>query len=392
MKILHIVNVYAPAGGIETYVLDLLPLLEELGYENVLIYRQQHPRMPAINGKPIYHVPVSAGQEDNLRRIVNIIEDEEPAVVYLHDVYDPVLVRRVAQLVPAIGYIHIFYPVCPGLGKLYRRGDKICTRSYGLGCAFMIYGRRCASARHPRNVYHIMRDTKRYLEAYRSLPHIIVASNYMKELMIQNGIEAKRVEILPYFIPMPPGSELKALEPNARDIMFAGRLDYEKGVPYLLEAMKDIPGPHKLIVAGDGSLKDEYVQLAKEFGVADRVQFSGWLSASELKAAYQRCAVTVMPTIMPEPFGKVGVEAMANGRPVVAFDVGGIRDWLKDGYNGFLVPPRDIKQLAARLNQLLIDAELAVELGANGRKYVEQNYSTTQHLEELLRIFHGAVR
>jgi len=389
MKILHIVNVYAPAGGIETYVIDLISHLEAEGHENVLIYRREHPRTLPANGKPVYHVPVTNEGGQDRKNITNIIKDENPTVIYVHDAYDPILIKQVAQLAPAIGYVHIFYPVCPGLGKLYRRTDQVCTRPYGLGCIPMIYLQRCASARHPMNVYNIMHSTKQYLEAYHSLPYVIVASEYMKDLMIQNGIEAERVEILPYFIPIPPESEVSPPDATCQDVMFAGRLDYEKGVPYLLEALRLIPPPHQLLIAGDGSLSQEYRQLAENMGVADRVKFLGWLSNDELKAAYQRCAVTVMPTIMPEPFGKVGVEAMANGRPVVAFDVGGISDWLKDGYNGFLVPARDVKQLAAKINQLLTDIDLAAKLGSNGRKYVEQNYSTKQHLDGLLNILHS---
>jgi len=368
MKILHIVNVYAPAGGIETYVIDLMSHLEAEGHKNVLIYRREHPRTLPANGKPVYHVPVTNEGEQDRKGIIDIVRDENPTVIY----------------------VHIFYPVCPGLGKLYRRTDQVCTRPYGLGCIPMIYLQRCASARHPVSVYNIMRGTKRYLEAYRSLPYVIVASEYMKDLMVQNGIEAERVKILPYFIPIPPQSEVSPPDDTCQDIMFAGRLDYEKGVPYLLEALRLIPPPHQLLIAGDGSLNQEYRQLADSMGVADRVQFLGWLSNDELKTAYQRCAVTVMPTIMPEPFGKVGVEAMANGRPVVAFDVGGIPDWLKDGYNGFLVPSRDVEQLADRLNQLLTDVDLAAKLGGNGRRYVEQNYSTKQHLDGLLSIMHNA--
>jgi len=384
MKILHLAKVYAPIGGIETYVLDLLPLLEKAGHENVLIYRQEHSRTLPTNGKPIYHVPVTQSRGE----VTAIINNEKPDVIYLHDVYDPVLIKQVAQLAPAIGYIHIFYPVCPGLGKLYRRGDEICTRPFGLGCIPMMYLRRCCSARHPRSVYNIMQQTKLYLSSYKTLPRIVVASSYMKELMIQNGMEGERVKILPpHFISNSNGTEATTPDPNNRNILFVGRLDYEKGIPYLLKAFRTVPQPYRLIIAGDGSLRSNYIQLAKDLGVADKVQFTGWLSDEELEKAYQRCIATVMPTIMPEPFGKVGIEAMTHGRPVVAFDVGGISDWLKDGYNGFLVPPRDIDQLATRLTQLLSDPQLAKQMGQNGRKYVEQNYLAQQHIDGLIDIF-----
>ncbi|MEJ2750803.1 MAG: glycosyltransferase [Anaerolineae bacterium] len=293
-----------------------------------------------------------------------------------------------------MGYVHIFYPVCPGLAKLYRRGDEICTRPYGLGCVPMIYLRRCASARHPRSVARIMGQTKQYLQAYKQLSRVIVASRYMRDLMVQNGLPADRVDILPYFIPTPDGAKLAARSANGKRprIMFAGRLEYEKGIPYLLQAVRKIKTPHCLLIAGDGSLRSQYRQLADDLGVAGQVEFAQWLAPDELQAAYRDSAVTVMPTIMAEPFGKVGVEAMANGRPVVAFNVGGIPDWLIDGHNGFLVPPRDVDQLAARLEQLLVDTELADELGRNGRAYVEAHYSYDKHLDDLTAILQRTVQ
>ena len=90
---------------------------------------------------------------------------------------------------------------------------------------------------------------------------------------------------------------------------------------------------------------------------------------------------------MPEPFGKVGVEAMANGRPVVAFNVGGIPDWLMNKYNGFLVPARDVELLSERIARLIKNIDLATQMGMNGRQYVEGKYSSDKHLALLLRIF-----
>lgn len=388
MKILHMVNTYAPIGGVETYVLELLPQLAMLGHENALIYRHQHPRTPVITDRSIYHVPVSTDTGQDRQRVAEIMEKERPSVIYLHDVYDPEFVLLAAQAAPSVGYVHSFYPVCPGQGKLFRRSDQICTRAYGPGCVPMIYLRRCASARHPRSVVRIMQTTKRYLGAYRQLSRVIVASGYMKDLMIQNGMSADRIDVLPYFVPIPETADLAEPQPDSwkPGIMFAGRLEYEKGVPYLLLALTKMKTPHPLLIAGDGSLRTQYMQLARELKVDGRVQFTPWLSVDDLQAAYRRHAVIVMPTIMAEPFGKVGVEAMANGRPVVAFNVGGIPDWLIDGQNGYLVPARDVDQLAARLDLLLRDPERANRMGRNGRQYVLQNYTYDNHLSRLMSI------
>ncbi len=95
---------------------------------------------------------------------------------------------------------------------------------------------------------------------------------------------------------------------------------------------------------------------------------------------------------MPEPFGKVGVESMANGRPVVAFDVGGISDWLIDGFNGYLVPSRDISLLSQKIGNLLSNQELLNKFGFNGRKHVEDKFSTDIHIQDLFRILSSVIK
>jgi glycosyltransferase involved in cell wall biosynthesis len=100
--------------------------------------------------------------------------------------------------------------------------------------------------------------------------------------------------------------------------------------------------------------------------------------------------VVAMPSLWPEPFGRVGLEAMAHGRAVVAFDVGGIREWLIDGETGFLVPPRDVDAMADRLTRLLDDPGLAASLGARGRARVEREFSAAEHVRRLLRLYEDA--
>ncbi len=392
MKILHMVNTYAPIGGIETYVLKLLPLLTGAGHENSLIYRQQHPRTPLHADQPIYHVPVTENPSLDRAQIREITRRIEPSIVFLHDVYDPHVIEDLAEVVPTIGYVHGFTPVCPALSKTFRRGDRICEQAFSLACVFQIYWRRCASARLPSNVYNIMKTTHLRLKGYRSLPQLIVASQYMKDLMIQNGIDPARVGILPpHFLDVSRLPEVTRPGKNNADILFVGRLEFEKGLPYLLQALTMLPKHVRLFVAGDGSLRGQYHAFAVELGLADRVHFVGWQTEADLGALYQRCTVTVVPSIMPEPFGKVGIEAMTHARPIVAFDVGGIPDWLKHGHNGFLVPPRDSERLAQAIETLLADTELAASLGENGRAFAEAHFGAQDHYARLLRFFETAV-
>jgi glycosyltransferase involved in cell wall biosynthesis len=393
MKILHLSTYFAPIGGTETYLINLLHRLEEKNIDNVLIHRRAHPSTVHSNNSQIFFVPTNNREEESRKKIEQIISDECPNIIYLHDISDPYLIKIVSEMCPTIGYVHIFYPVCPGLGKLFRKDDEVCRRPFGLGCVPMIYIKRCSSARHPSSVYRIMNNVKHYLNAYQVMERIIVASQYMKELMIQNSIPEDRIEVLPPISTLPqiPNDCRNQVKSNSSKILFVGRLEYEKGLPYLLKAMAGVEFNYELIIAGDGSLKQEYLNLAQELGLTDNVKFVNWLSASALDELYSECNVTVMPSIMPEPFGIVGIEAMANGIPVIAFDVGGISDWLIDGYNGFLVPAKDISTLSQKIDLLLSDNELTIQFGENGRKFVNNHFSPDVLTTRLIEIFSAVI-
>ena len=389
MQILHLTERFASAGGIETYVRNLLPLLETRGHTSTVVYRQAHPRDEAADGVNAIHLPRSESLNQDLVQYRRLVRQIQPDLIYIHDVYEPEIISMVSEMAPSVAYVHIFYPVCPGLGKLYHRGDEICRKPYGLGCVPQIYLRRCASARSPLSVYKIMRTTAHFLDAYRQLPSILVASTYMRDLLVQNGIEPDRLHIAPCFLPDGLLTQQPHDLPESPSILFVGRLDYEKGIPYLLEAVSNLDTPHRLRIVGDGSLMSDYVELSEKLKIQDHVEFLGWLTGEDLTEAYRAASVVVMPSIMAEPFGIVGIEAMAHARPVVAFDVGGISDWLHSGVSGYLVPPLNVDEMAKRLNQLLADRSLSEQMGKQGREIAAEFYPSSKHIESLDKIFQG---
>jgi len=91
----------------------------------------------------------------------------------------------------------------------------------------------------------------------------------------------------------------------------------------------------------------------------------------------------MFPSIAPEPFGLVGLEAMGEARPVVAFDVGGVPDWLDDGKTGFLIEKDDIKSLAEKTAVLLGNHELCRSMGQEGRRQLLEKFPSSKHLDRL---------
>ena len=166
------------------------------------------------------------------------------------------------------------------------------------------------------------------------------------------------------------------LRPEEAVIGIVSKLWEGKGHATLIEAVKELTKDIKdvrLVIVGEGYLQDELVKQVARLGLGDRVLFTGFqMDVSEIIATFD---VAVLPSFF-EGMGRVILEAMAMAKPVVASRVGGIPDLVEDGRNGFLVQPGDAKALAAAIKRLLIDKELAGEMGSRGRKMVDEKFSS----------------
>jgi glycosyltransferase involved in cell wall biosynthesis len=141
-----------------------------------------------------------------------------------------------------------------------------------------------------------------------------------------------------------------------------------KGSMYLLKAMEEVWKGYpdtSLIYVGKGDLERELREEASRLGVSERVSFLGW--RDDIPEIMHILDIFVLPSLN-EGMGRVLVEAMAAGRPVIASNVGGIPDLVIQGKNGLLVPAADIKALARRIECLISDPDKRKEMGEKGRK------------------------
>jgi glycosyltransferase involved in cell wall biosynthesis len=139
--------------------------------------------------------------------------------------------------------------------------------------------------------------------------------------------------------------------------------------------------PVRLLMAGDGPQRGAWRNLASSLRV--EFEMSGWVAHDARARVYGRAALVAVPSLWPEPFGLVGLDAAALGRPAVAFDVGGIRDWLTDGVNGTLVEPGAGEQgLASALASLLGNAGNRERMGQRALD-VSRRMSLAVHLDRL---------
>lgn len=393
MKILHINKDYADNGGTERYLFNLCEALERLGNQIVVIYGDRDRNTWRVPGRQEYFVPhlhefSHRANGKVLRACLDIMEREEPDVINLHQTFNPGLVHHIKGKWPLIRSIHSPYIYCLRC-KLFQTTDTACNQPLGYHCFLNTYLRRCSDPR-PWNLIAAWRKCRQELESNRKVDNLVVFSNYMKDCLLQNEQENCKVTVLPYFTngPVKPIANSHHTE---NIILYVGRITKEKGLDYLLRAVKQISLECKLLIVGDGWYLPRIKALTRRLGLTDRVEFPGWISPDNLSSYYAKCSLLAVPSIWPEPFGIVGLEAMSYSKPVVAFDVGGISDWLDHGNTGYLIKPRDINEMAARIEVLLKDQELATKIGEKGKQRAEQEFGASDHVNNLLGIYKQSI-
>jgi glycosyltransferase involved in cell wall biosynthesis len=173
-----------------------------------------------------------------------------------------------------------------------------------------------------------------------------------------------------------------------RRVVFAGRIVAPKGVAVLIRAARDVDA--EFVICGDGWQSDAMRRLAQRLGLGDRISFKGWLGAEDVARELADASIVVVPSLWPEPFGLVGIEALAAGRPVIASSTGGIADWLEDGVNGVCVRPGAPAELARALDELLADPERQRAMGMAGQEMVAGRFSPERHVSALIEGYRAA--
>ena len=185
-----------------------------------------------------------------------------------------------------------------------------------------------------------------------------------------------------------------SINPEEAMVLFVGALVYLKGVHRLLEAMAEVRRQQpqaRLVIIGQGDYQVELKKQAEALDLTEALEFVAPMSQVALRDYMRRCRLLVLPSLS-EGLGRVLIEAMACGRPVIGTRVGGIPDLIQDGANGFLVPPDEVVHLAEKIAYLLDHPNEAAEMGARGRAFVAEAFSTEKYVAGYRQVFEAARR
>ena len=396
------------AGGIEAYLSAVIPELVRAGCEVGFWYEVDAPRQSAA-------IPLDAASQvcsveaSGYDRAIASLRSWQPDVLYSHGLLNPEFESDTLGIAPAVFFAHSYYGTCISGAKTFKNPTAMpCDRRFGPSCLLHYYPHRCGGWSPVTMVREYRRQHDR-LEMLARYQTIVTHSKHMVDEYAAHGLTVRQIA-LPVSRRESPSarasiSPITASSPeHLQDgitpvrLLFVGRMDLLKGgrifidaLPGVIDALKR---PVTVVFAGDGPDRVVWERSARRLCI-DRpeltVRFAGWCSSSDLEDLLDNADLLVLPSLWPEPFGLVGLEAGLRGVPVAAFAVGGITDWLSDGVNGSLASgtPPTSEGLTDAIVRCLADPLTHARL-RRGAVEIPPRFTMKNHVAALLPVLQAA--
>ncbi|HTX60056.1 MAG TPA: glycosyltransferase, partial [Verrucomicrobiae bacterium] len=315
-------------------------------------------------------------------RVAALARAFAPEAAVAHNVLDSRVLAAARANAPRFVYhLHDHRPFCPNGDRLYPQGGSVCELAMSVPvCGAHALLRGCAYGPRPRTLA-LVRTREAVAREVRAADCTIALSRYVAALAARNGVARDRVRV----VAPPLASEAFAAAPVARPagdtILFAGRVMPSKGARSLVRALSLLAPAPLLRVAGSGPDLAATLDEARRRGIA--AQALGRLDAAGLRRALDDATLLALPSLWAEPYGLIGIEAFARGRPVAAYQSGGIPEWLGDA--GASAPRGNEAALARAIAELL--APQTWMRAATAAFAAAQSYRVEARVQELRTLY-----
>ncbi len=395
MRLLIVNHHRTLVGGVETYLGAVMPELAAAGHEMLFLHEvgAEEPGLPIPMPKG-----VEAWAAGPLEETMARLRKWGPEAVYLHAMHDLDLEGALIGEFPAVAFAHGYYGLCISGTKTWKRAPaRPCGKAFGWKCLGYFHLMSCGGS-SPVTMARDFARQSRQLGLLRRCEAVLTHPGPMEREYLAQGIARERLVAAPHFVEAP---KLEArghgLGEEAR-LIFVGRFDELKGGGLLIEALprgaEGLKRTTRLDLVGDGPAAGEWKAAAgRARSERVKIDFHGWMPREAKDGLVAESDLLVAPSVWPEPFGQVGLEAAALGVPAVAFDVGGISAWLRDGVNGRLAPgePPTSEGLAEAIRKTLGNPDEYARL-RDGAREVAGEFSAGRHVGALNATFEMAVK
>jgi len=391
MKILFAHNHYGGhAIGGETMVFNSeAKLLEGNGYE-VMKYERSNSEIRNMSLikkiKAFIHIHWS---EETIIVAGRIMDRFKPDILHVHNykfLITPSIFRAAKQHgIKTVLTLHNYRLMVP-CGNFMTKDGKVCERCLHKS-PINILIRRCAQGSILKSFlqYRLFTKTKFELNQLLNLVDLyIVLSNFAKSKLVQSGVPEERIKVKPNFIT--PSSNEHDLRKNERAV-FVGRLSYEKGIINLIKNWREINYP--LFVVGTGPLESKARKMAQGM---KNVFFTGAMDNNTVKEFLQESSILIFPSTLYEGMPMTILEAMSEGLPVIATDLGPRKEIVTDGITGFLYAPNDTKSFVNKVSLLINDKDLRLQMGKAAFADYQEKYTREANFKTLSKLYNELVK
>ncbi|MGA2385895.1 MAG: glycosyltransferase family 4 protein [Candidatus Bathyarchaeia archaeon] len=241
----------------------------------------------------------------------------------------------------------------------------------------------------------LKRRNKTIIAALHGADRVISVSRYIKGELVTRGVDAEKIVPIYNLPPTVKNADAQATLGGGAVHLFApGFLAGFKGFRPLILAMKRVCASCAdvdLTIVGGGPQRKTLQKLSSELGLSGKVRFVGKVPFADVLPLYAACDVVVFPSIYPEPLGRVTLDAMYFGKPVVASRVGGIPEVVTDQETGILVPPDNPEALANAIITLAENPDLRASMGRKGKEAVHEKFNPEKIVGQHLQVYRDAM-
>lgn len=389
LKILQVHNWYQIPGGEDVVVANEKRLLEMNGHE-VFLYSRNNSELNNMGIFKKLLIPFTAIYSfRTYRDVKRIIREKHIDVVHVHNtlmmVSPSVFYAAFRCHVPVVQTLHNFRMLCPA-GSFFR-GDRICEEcsEKGLQCSLK-YG--CYRGSKVQTfVSAAILKIHRMLGTYRKVNFICLTEFNKKKLSQLNKkgravVDMSKVHIKPNFT----FQDADDFESSSKldYFLFVGRVEALKGIDIVIKAFEQMRD-QRLVVAGDGPLMEQMKEYIKEHNMSN-VEFAGYLSKPQLQEKYRKARAVIMSSQCYEAFAMTIAEAYSYGVPVIAGDVGNLRNMVEENITGIRFKYDSPEDLVKKVKQYnVMDIEL---LKGNAKSFYEQRLRPEDNYRILEKIYH----
>jgi len=369
-------------GGMNRMVIDTIRRLRLAGHEVALVHDRGAGQ---LEGTGYIYDDLDhrlMPRDRNALRLEAILEDFSPDIIQLHGVGNTLLDGWLAARKPTVRCVHNHDFYCSGRRLTLERPGAPCARAHGRGCCVAHVLRGCGSWNPALNFIRY-RTVGRSLAALGSLQGLQTVSGSVRRQLLANGVPADKLVSLPPYAPPPPESRHAGMS-SLRTILHVGGLLGQKGVWMVVRMLRELPRDVQLIFAGGGQERELLEAHVRRRALGSRVRIVGEPTPEQWSLLYREANLVVMPVRWNEPLGLEGLGAMAHGKPVVAFETEGIREWLTDGETGVLVPFAERRRFREAVKLLLDHPERLRAMGARAREVWNDKFRPEYHIAALL--------